>query len=90
MIQSSLDRFAVISQERKTIPSDHLVYLTPSPLQPAVSRFDGYQPVLVLSDINVAWADRDWYLRRQDIVYLDPRLVSLLVKRGIARAMEVR
>jgi len=90
MIQSSLDRFAVISQERKTVPFDHPVYPAHAPIQPAVSRFDSYQPVLVLSDINVAWTDRDWHLRGQDIVYLDPRLASLLVKRGIARAMEVR
>ena len=41
--------------------------------------------VLILKDFSVAWTDRNWYLHDQDMVYLDPRLASLLAERGIAR-----
>ncbi len=45
--------------------------------------------VLIAKDINVAWTDRNWYLHSQDIVYLDEKLASILVMRGIARKLEV-
>ena len=45
--------------------------------------------VLILKDFSVAWTDRNWYLHDQDLVYLDPRLASLLVERGIARRTAV-
>ncbi len=48
-----------------------------------------YVPVLVHKDLNIAWTDRNWFLHDQDIIYLDPRLASLLVERGIARKTEV-
>jgi|GEM_PF-6617596 hypothetical protein len=45
--------------------------------------------VLILKDFSVAWVDRDWYLHEQDLVYLDVKLASLLIGRGIARKTEV-
>ncbi len=48
-----------------------------------------YVPVLVLKDLNVAWTDRNWYLHEQDLVYLDEKLATILIERGIARKTEV-
>ena len=48
-----------------------------------------YAPVLVLKDINVAWTDRNWYLHEQDLVYLDEKLATILIDRGIAKKTEV-
>ena len=45
--------------------------------------------VLIMRNLNVAWTDRNWYLHSQDIVYLDEKLASVLVMRGIARKLEV-
>lgn len=44
-----------------------------------------FEPVIILKDFKVAWLDRDWILHEQDLVYLDPQLVAILVERGIAR-----
>lgn len=57
---------------------------------PDVKKVTGkqYVMVLILKDFSVAWTDRNWYLHEQDLVYLDPRLTSLLVERGIARRTE--
>lgn len=49
---------------------------------------EGQTLVLILGNINVAWTDRNWYLHSQDIVYLDEKLASILVMRGIARKLE--
>ena len=63
----------------------------PERADPVVNNLSGnhYVLVLVLKDFSVAWTDRNWYLHEQDLVYLDPRLASLLVERGIARRTEV-
>lgn len=45
--------------------------------------------VMIMKDFNVAWTDRNWYLHSQDIVYLDEKLASVLIMRGIARKLEV-
>ena len=45
--------------------------------------------VLILKDLNVAWTDRNWYLHEQDLVYLDEKLATILISRGIARKTEV-
>lgn len=45
--------------------------------------------VLILADINVAWKDRDWHLRAQDIVYLDPELADLLIGRKTAKGVRL-
>lgn len=45
--------------------------------------------VVILKDLNVAWTDRDWSLRSQDLVYLDDKLANILIERGIARKVEV-
>jgi hypothetical protein len=42
-------------------------------------------PVLIIEDINVAWNDRDWFLHKQDLVYLDTALAKILLERGIAK-----
>lgn len=55
-------------------------------------RFQSNEPevlMLIVKDINVAWTDRNWYLHSQDIVYLDEKLASILVMRGIAKKLEV-
>ena len=45
--------------------------------------------VMIMKDFNVAWTDTNWYLHSQDIVYLDEKLASVLIMRGIARKLEV-
>ena len=45
--------------------------------------------VLILKDFSVAWTDRNWYLHEQDLVYLDEKLATILIERGIARKTEV-
>ncbi len=45
--------------------------------------------VIVLSEINVAWTDRDWYLHPQDLVYLDKGLAAILAERRVAMELEV-
>ena len=45
--------------------------------------------VLVLKGISVAWTDRDWYLHEQDLVYLNEDLATILVRRGIARIVNL-
>ena len=46
--------------------------------------------ILILKGLNVAWTDRNWYLHEQDLVYLDEKLATILIERGIARKTEVR
>ena len=45
--------------------------------------------VLIMRNLNVAWTDGNWYLHSQDILYLDEKLASVLIMRGIARKLEV-
>ncbi len=45
--------------------------------------------VLILKDFSVAWTDRNWYLHEPDLVYLDEKLATILIDRGIARKTEV-
>ena len=75
MTQLTFDSF--IREEDKAAPHSN----------PIVCNATGNQYVLVriLRDFSVAWTDRNWYLHEQDMVYLDPRLASLLAERGIAR-----
>ncbi len=51
--------------------------------------YSSYVPVLILKDFDVAWTDRNWFLREQDFVYLESRLAAMLVERGIARKTEI-
>lgn len=46
-----------------------------------------YIKVTILQDQSIAWTDQDWYLHKNDIVFLDPGLVNLLEQRGIARRL---
>ena len=54
-----------------------------------IQKFQGQTLVLIIRNLNVAWTDRNWYLHSQDIVYLDERLASILVMRGMAKKLEV-
>jgi DNA replication initiation complex subunit (GINS family) len=45
--------------------------------------------VLIFKDFNIAWIDRNWYLHVQDLVYLDEKLATILIARGIARKAEI-
>ncbi len=42
------------------------------------------ESVVIVSDINVAWRDGDWYLRKDTRVKLDRELANILVGRGLA------
>ena len=79
MTQLTFDSF--IREEDKAAP-----YSNPVVNSVATNR---YVLVLILKDFSVAWTDRNWYLHDQDLVYIDQRLASLLVERGIARRTEV-
>ncbi len=68
-------------------PFDRSIY---PPLLPVTRlHYENYLPVLILKDFNVAWTDRNWYLHEQDLVYLDEKLATILISRGIARKTEV-
>ena len=75
MTQLTFDSF--IREEDKAAPHSNPVVNSAATNQ--------YVLVLILKDFSVAWTDRNWYLHEQDMVYLDPRLASLLAERGIAR-----
>ena len=79
MTQLTFDSF--IREEDKSAPHSNPVVNSAATNQ--------YVLVLILKDFSVAWTDRNWYLHDQDLVYIDQRLASLLVERGIARRTEV-
>ena len=45
--------------------------------------------ISILKDFNVAWLDKNWYLHSQDILFLDYELAEILVKRDIARKIDL-
>lgn len=54
------------------------------PMTPMAPMAD-YIQLVFNSDISIAWKDRDWFFRNQDIAHVPRELGEMLLKRGIGK-----